>query len=286
MDKKVVLITGCSSGFGREMVSSFLQEGWAVVATLRRAGERQGLFSDEKPRDPSDLTILDLDVTSQEQRTQACDEIQRHHGRLDCLVNNAGYGLFGALEDLSEDQLRHQFEANFWGAALMTRQFLPLLRKSGGRVINVSSMVGFCAIPLTSAYSASKFALEGLTEALYYELKPHGVQVALVEPGGFRTRFGDNVRWSETSATGGTAYATQTAGMMRFRERLASREGASPKAVATAVLKLIGAARMPLRTRCGQDATGSYLLKKLAPANLSTWLFSSLYDRVLMRAGA
>ena len=286
MDKKVVLITGCSSGFGREMVSAFLQGGWAVVATLRRAEDRKGLFSGERPQDPGDLMLVDLDVTSQEQRSRVCAEIQHSRGRLDCLVNNAGYGLFGALEDLSEEQLRHQFETNFWGAALMTRQFLPLLRKSGGRVVNVSSMVGFCAIPLTSAYSASKFALEGLTEALYYELKPHGVQVALVEPGGFRTRFGDNVRWSQDGSANGTAYAVQTAGMMRFRERLSAKEGSSPKTVAATVLKLAEVAKMPLRTRCGRDASASYLLKKLAPASLSTRLFSSLYDRVLMRAGA
>ena len=281
--KKVVLITGCSSGFGREMVSMFLREGWAVIATMRRAEDRKQVFARERPDSSDDLAVLNLDVTSPAERSQVYHAVQGRWDKLDCLVNNAGYGLFGALEDLSEQQFRHQFETNFWGAVFMTRQFLPLLRKSGGRIINVSSVAGFSALPLASAYVASKFALEGLSESLYYELKSHGVQVALVEPGRFPTRFSDNVLWGEADVGSGAPYSDQTGHYMRFRTKLASENGTSPKAVAATILRLARARNMPLRTRCGKDATAFYMFKKLTPENLLARLLSVLYHRVLLK---
>ncbi|HVE11914.1 MAG TPA: SDR family oxidoreductase [Elusimicrobiota bacterium] len=274
-ERKRALITGCSSGFGRDLAVALAERGWEVWATARDAA-RRGVLKEESSTRPG-LRALDLDVTLPAQRAAAAAAV---NGRLDLLVNNAGYGVFGALEDLSEKDLREQFETNFFGAALLTRELLPALRAARGRVVNVSSVVGYCAIPLGSAYCSSKFALEGLSESLYHELAPHGVQVSLVEPGRFRTRFGDNVRWGAGSKEPTSAYRAQTDAYARSRER-ASGTGVSGGAVVEAVLRLAESRRMPLRVRVGADAKAAYWTRKLLPARLADAILSAAYRRVL-----
>jgi NAD(P)-dependent dehydrogenase (short-subunit alcohol dehydrogenase family) len=190
------------------MVDEFLARGWHVLASMRRVEERREGFAPLLGRYPDRLQLLELDVADADQRAAAI-EAARRHGRLDCLVPNAGYGAFGALEDLSEEQLRHVFEVNFFGAALLIRAALPLVREAQGSVVVMSSAFGFNCFPLTSAYCATKFALEGLAESLYYELHPHGVRVGLIEPGANVTGFGERVIWGEHE---GEAYRGQTAG--------------------------------------------------------------------------
>ena len=178
---KTVLITGTSSGFGRQLAPRFLNAGWTVIATLRDASKRSDLFAADLAKSPGRLFVLSLDVARENERVAAAGFIDRQfEGKLDCLVNNAGFGLFGALEDLSEDQIRRQMEVNFFGLVLLSRSLLPHLRRARGRIINITSALGYLGMPLTSLYCASKFAVEGLSESLYYELKPHGVQVAIV----------------------------------------------------------------------------------------------------------
>lgn len=253
---KTVLITGCSSGFGRGLVSLFLKRDWNVVATLRRpAGQLDGEKSGR-------LTVLPLDITSAKQRAEARARLET----LDCLVNNAGYGVFGALEATSEEQLRRQMEVNFFGTALLTRELLPLLRASKGRIINVSSLLGVNGMPLASAYAASKFAVEGLTESLYYELHPHGVQVALVEPGGFRTRFNENLQWGEGSWDEGSCYLAQSRGLAALQRRHSQGPGTSPESVIRKIVELAEMRRMPLRVPCGRDMKALNWLKRLIPS--------------------
>src|SRR5262245_25417622 len=212
MSRKTVLITGCSSGFGQLLVPEFLRDGWQVIATMRGAEKRQALFSKELQQYGDQLAILLLDVTNAEERRAVRDFIkERFGGRLDCLVNNAGYGLFGAVEDLSEAQIRQQMEVNFFGLVLLTQILLPQLRQSRGRVINISSVLGFMAMPMSVMYCASKFAVEGFSEGLAYELEPHGVQVALVEPGAFRTNFAEKLTWGDKSSDTNSPYQKQTA---------------------------------------------------------------------------
>src|SRR5688572_23972764 len=167
MSKKVVLITGSSSGFGRLLVKAFLARDWTVVGTLRNAQRSEEIFHEELKAYAGRFFAPPLDVTREEERAAACDFIERRfEGRLDCLVNNAGFGLFGPLEESSEAQIREQMEVNFFGTVLLTRSLLPSLRKSGGRIINISSAMGYMGMPLSSMYSASKFALEGFSESL------------------------------------------------------------------------------------------------------------------------
>lgn len=281
MNNKTVLITGTSSGFGRLLVPEFLRDGWTVIATLRHAEQRSELFKTEMSSAPDRLFLFSLDVSDEKDREAAAKFIAEHfEDRLDCLVNNAGYGLFGALEDLSEAQIREQLEVNFFGLVCLTRKLLPQLRRARGRIINLSSVLGYTGMPLASLYCASKFAIEGFSEGLYHELKDHGVQVALVEPGAFRTSFADKQVWGEHSFDNGSPYRKQTEAYSRYREQRASGEGVSPEPVVNAVMRLAASRQMPVRVRCGKDAKGVYALKRLLPESLQTAVLTKVYGRL------
>jgi NAD(P)-dependent dehydrogenase (short-subunit alcohol dehydrogenase family) len=281
MHNKIVLITGCSSGFGRLLVPEFLRDGWTVVATMREAKARREIFKDEMVDHAERLFLLTLDVANEADRQAAFEFIEKHfESKLDCLINNAGYGLFGAVEDLSEEQVRAQMEVNFFGVVALTRKLLPQIRKARGRIINFSSVLGYTAMPLSALYCASKFAVEGFSEGLYHELRPHGVQVALVEPGAFRTGFGEKLVWGENCFDEGSPYRTQTEGYQRYREQQASGAGNSPAPVINAVMRLASIKRMPMRVRCGKDAKGVYAAKRLLPEALQTAVFASVYKQI------
>ncbi len=271
-----VLVTGSSSGIGRLAVSEFLRRGWSVLATMRRAGERGDLFAAELAAHPGALEVMSLDVAEPRERAAVVAQVMET-GVLDCLINNAGYGLFGALEDLSEEQLRRQLEVNFFGAAFLTRDLLPALRRCGGSVLLVSSVLGRSGFPLTSGYCASKFALEGLGEALYYELQPLGVRVGIVEPGGRKTNFGDNVEWAEGSSE---SYRATTGSYRALLDKVRGRGGKrSAESVVSALVRLAEAKTVPLRTRVGGDAAAMSLAETLLPERTRTRLFGAMFRR-------
>jgi NAD(P)-dependent dehydrogenase (short-subunit alcohol dehydrogenase family) len=188
--QKTVLITGASSGFGKATALLFKQRGWNVAASMRKPKEHtswtEGLFC---PR---------LDVTEERSINSAVEKTVEQFGRIDALVNNAGYGLVGPLEGYSTQEFRRQLATNLLGAATVSRACLPYLRESKGVIVNISSVAGRVSFPLGSAYNASKWGLEGFTEAIQYELRPMGVRVKLVQPGGFKTDFGSRgMVWAE-----------------------------------------------------------------------------------------
>ncbi len=177
--KKTILITGASSGFGRAAVKLFQQQGWNVIAGMRTPEKMTG-----------DVLVVKLDVTRKPDIAQAISEGIRAFGQIDVLVNNAGFGTLGALEAAPEEVIRHQFEVNFFGVIEVTKAVLPGMRKQGsGVIINVSSIGGRVTFPFSTLYHASKFALEGMTESLQYELNPLGIRLKLVEPAGYKTDF-------------------------------------------------------------------------------------------------
>jgi len=182
--KKTVLITGASSGFGRETVKLFAAKGWNVIASMR---------SPEKETELSGLAgvlVTRLDVTDKGSIHEAVEAGIRTFGAIDALVNNAGYGAFGALEAASEDVIRQQFEVNLFGLIEVTKAVLPGMRaQKSGVIVNVSSIGGRLTFPFSTLYHATKFAVEGLTESLQYELNPLGIRLKIVEPGGYRTNF-------------------------------------------------------------------------------------------------
>ncbi|WP_431209873.1 SDR family oxidoreductase [Puia sp. P3] len=182
--KKTVLVTGASSGFGRETVRLFANKGWNVIATMR---------SPEKETELSGLEgvkVVRLDVTDKTSVRAAIDAGVREFGGIDVLVNNAGYGAFGALEAAPEEVIRQQMDVNLFGLIEVTKAVLPGMRaRKSGVIINVSSIGGRLTFPFSSLYHATKFAVEGLTESLQYELNPLGIRLKIVEPGGYKTNF-------------------------------------------------------------------------------------------------
>jgi NAD(P)-dependent dehydrogenase (short-subunit alcohol dehydrogenase family) len=179
---KTVLITGASSGIGEASAKYFAQKGWNVAATMRCPNDRWAQVQN--------VIVPLLDVTDERTIASAIQETVTQFGAIDVLVNNAGYGLTGPLEGISFQQLNQQFETNVFGLVAVIQQTLPLMRhQRNGTIINVSSIGGRVAFPFASAYHASKFAVEGLSESLRFELKQHGIRVKLVEPGGIKTDF-------------------------------------------------------------------------------------------------
>jgi NAD(P)-dependent dehydrogenase (short-subunit alcohol dehydrogenase family) len=184
--KKVVLITGAGSGIGRETAKFFVQQGYTVCATSRRLETVQDIIGCEP---------WQLDVTNEPSIQQAVQGILAKHGGIDVLVNNAGYGLNGPIEELGLDALRHQFETNVFGLVRLTQLVLPTMRKAGGgRIINVGSVGGTFTAPGSGAYHASKWALESLNDALRYEVQGFGIDVVLIQPTGVYTAFDKNMK--------------------------------------------------------------------------------------------
>jgi NAD(P)-dependent dehydrogenase (short-subunit alcohol dehydrogenase family) len=184
-DSRVVLITGTSSGFGKAIAAALALDGHRVYATTRRTAGTP----------IAGVTHLRLDVTNESSVSDGLDEVLRGAGRIDVLVNNAGLGIAGALEDTTVEEAFAQFDTNLFGLHRMCRSVLPHMRKQGGgQIINMSSLAGQIAIPFQGFYSASKFAIEGYTEALRMEVRSFGVRVSMIEPGDFATAFTMNRR--------------------------------------------------------------------------------------------
>jgi NAD(P)-dependent dehydrogenase (short-subunit alcohol dehydrogenase family) len=244
-DGRVALVSGCSSGIGRAIAGHLARAGWIVFAGLRRGDDRAAF----KGLRDEGLRPLALDVTDPAQCAAAVLGIAAERGRLDALVNNAGIDSLGALEDQPEQALRRVMEVNFFGAMALTRRALPLMRRgSCSTIVMVSSLSGLLGLPGSSAYCASKFALEGAAEALRNEVGRFGVRVALVEPGGFASAMSGK-RALAADYPVNSPYAP----MLRHLAR-APPATADPKAVAELVLDIIESSAPRLRYAAGNQA--------------------------------
>ncbi len=201
-----IAVTGCSSGFGKTTVHRFLERGWRVVATVRKDTDREALVADARATAAADrLTVVQADITRAEDVRRIGEAVATHGAALDALVNNAGTGYPGPLELLPIDHLRAQLEINVVAQLAVTQAVLPALRTARGVIVNVSSISGRIASPLIGAYSASKFALEALSDVLRVELAPFGVRVAVIEPGSSPTNI-----WDTSAARADEAAIQQT----------------------------------------------------------------------------
>ena len=244
--EKVWLVTGASTGFGRELVEYLLGQGARVVATARKVEALQDLGT----RYPEHVLVAAMDVTDQAQVDEAVSAAEKRFGRVDVLVNNTGYGMVGAVEESAEAEFRPMFEANVFGLIRVTQAVLPGMRRQGsGHIVNVSSIGGLVATPGFGMYNATKFAVEGLSEALAQEVGPLGIRVTIVEPGPFRTKF--------LGKAGGEAERRisdydGTAGKMRvyFTEQDGKQAGDPQKAV-EAMVKAVEAEHPPLHLLLG-----------------------------------
>lgn len=242
---KVWFVTGSSKGFGREFVLAALERGDKVAATARNTNT----LSDLVAKYGDQVLPIQLDVTDRDQVIAAVKTAHDTFGRLDVVINNAGYGLFGTVEEITEQQLRDQLDTNLFGALYVTQAVLPILREQGsGHIIQISTIGGVVAFPTLGGYHASKWALEGLTESLAQEVAGFGIKVTLVEPGGFDTD------WSGASAI----VADPQPQYSDLHEAMNSRVGApQPKPVGfgSAILKVVDAEKAPLRVFFGEAPT-------------------------------
>jgi NAD(P)-dependent dehydrogenase (short-subunit alcohol dehydrogenase family) len=262
MAEKVWFITGTSRGFGREWAIAALDRGDKVAATARDTASLADLV--DKFGDA--ILPITLDVTDRAADFAAVKQAHDHFGRLDVVVNNAGYGQFGFVEELSEQDARDQIETNVFGALWVTQAALPYLRAQGsGHIIQVSSIGGIVAFPNVGIYHASKWALEGFSQSLAQEVAPFGVHVTLIEPAGFSTDWSGS---SSRTAEALPAYADLHAENQRVRKTRWAAPG-DPKASAAAVLKVVDAEQPPLRVFFGTEPLG--LAKADYEERLRTW---------------
>lgn len=245
----VWFITGCSTGFGRELAQHVLAAGYCAVVTARNPQQVADIVVGCEDR----ALVLALDVTSPEQIAAAVAAAEKKFGYIDVLVNNAGIGYFGSFEESDIDAVRQMFEINVWGLANMTRAVLPGMRKRrAGTIVNLSSIGGIMALPAVSFYNATKFAVEGLSESMAQELAPLGIKVLLVEPGPFRTDWAGR---SATEVPTTIADYDTTAGIRtRTIRGYSGQQPGDPKRAATAIVQAVESAQPPLRLLLGKMA--------------------------------
>lgn len=264
---KTVLITGATSGFGKGLVTRLLKDGFQVVATGRNLAKRKDIFSTERLKYQNRLVELDLDVTSSEDIKSV--ETYFTNRPLDVLVNNAGFAIFGPAEECTEENLRRQFEVNVFGLILLTQKLLPAIRKTEGHIINFSSAFGLMGFPLSSAYCATKFAIEGFSESLSYELRPFSVKVTLVEPGGYRTNFNNAAEWGMSLSANESVYSRQIKNYTLLRTKMSTRPNPQkPEDVVNGVARIISSNNPKLNYSFGKDAFFVRFAKKIMPRSL------------------
>ncbi|TYK44516.1 oxidoreductase [Actinomadura decatromicini] len=263
---RVWLITGCSAGFGRELALAALAAGDRVMATARRPESLADLAEAGGAR----VRTAPLDVTREDQVTAAVERTIAEFGRLDVVVNNAGHGSVGAVEELDMADLRALMEVMFFGAVAVTKAVLPHMRaRRGGAIVQISSMGGQLSMPGFGAYCAAKFALEGLSEALADEVAPFGVRVLIVEPGAFRTEFGGG-RMHRSRVI--EEYAASTGPTRAAVDGMDGAQPGDPRKAAQAIVKVLDSPDPPLRLALGNDAVDHIAAHhELLRADLARW---------------
>lgn len=251
--KKTVLITGASSGIGKATALHLASVGHKVIGTSRSLKRLDALMH-ESEGNGRQVIPLELDINSDETVSRVLPDVVGEHGPIDALVNNAGYGLWGPVECLTIDELKEQFETNFFAAVRMIHALVPaMVERRDGTIVNISSVLGRMGTPFNGAYAASKFALEGISESLRMELSPFGVRVALVEPGLFRTEFQSNMVRGSNVDSPEISYAPYIEKYNKRHDRF-QRFGGDPIRVARVIRKVIESKNPPFRNPVGIDA--------------------------------
>jgi NAD(P)-dependent dehydrogenase (short-subunit alcohol dehydrogenase family) len=266
-NKPVWFITGCSTGFGRALARYTLDRGYRVVVTARNPADVEDLAAGNQER----ALVLALDVTKSAQIAASVQAVEAKFGRIDVLVNNAGVGYFGAIEESDEAEVRRMFEINFWGLANMTRAALPGMRaRRSGHIVNISSMGGVRGAPAVGYYNATKFALEGLSEALAQETAPLGVKVLIVEPSGFRTDWaGRSANETQHRIADYDATAGERNRMIRG---YSGKQPGDPVRAAAAIVQAVEAPDAPLRLMLGKAALAAGRAKvKSLSVDFESW---------------
>ena len=277
--QRSVLVTGAASGFGRRIVLRLARAGWRVFATLRRAEERGPALREEAGDAADRLEILELDVTSDDQVREVFAEVVARTDRLHALVNNAGYALAGAVEDVHLDEYREQMDTNLFGCIRTIQAAIPHMReRGGGWVVTIGSNSGRVTVPFLSPYSASKKALTAITDALHYEVAEFGIRVTLIEPGSFATAIWDREAMAEGSRREASPYAARLHPLIAEVVDRGRRSG-DPERVVDAVLDVLGRDRPPARLLVGRDARIMALAQRLGGPIFPSW-FTARFMRL------
>lgn len=267
--QKTWLITGVSSGLGRALAQAALQSGDRVVGTVRREADRRAFVESA----PGAAHAVLLDVTERDAVFAAVARIEAEIGAVDVLVNNAGQGFIGAVEEAGPEEIRRQFEVNVFGAVSVMQAVLPYLRaRRAGHIVNITSVSGLVGWPSLGIYSGTKFALEGITETLAQEVAHLGIRVTLIEPGGFRTDFaGRSMSRAQRCIAGD--YDASAGACKRILAEHAGHERGDPARAAQAILAAVAAEQPPLRLLLGADAVG-YVTEKWGAmqAEMGRWM--------------
>lgn len=265
--KKVALVTGASSGIGEETTRALLAAGYIVYAAARRLDRMEPLRT-------AGARLISLDLTDDTSIVAAVNSIRDEAGRIDVLVNNAGYGSYGAVEDVPMDEARRQFEVNLFGAARLTQLILPLMRsQKSGKIVNVSSIGGKFGEPFGAWYHATKFALEGFSDSLRMELIPFGIDVIVIEPGGIKTEWGGIAADSLLASSSDSAFSPYARRHAQLFKGAGDRIGSPPSVIAKAIRRSVAARRPRTRYAIGGGARPLLCIKSL--------LSDRMFDRLL-----
>jgi NAD(P)-dependent dehydrogenase (short-subunit alcohol dehydrogenase family) len=258
-EKKVVLISGASSGIGQATARLLAERDFTVFGTTRNPSGVEAMPGVE---------VLSLDVCLDESVNACVDAVLKRVGRLDILVNNAGYALVGAIEEALLEEAKAQFETNFFGVVRMVKKVLPIMRRQGsGQIINISSASGLTPLPFSGFYSASKFALEGYTEALRHEVKPFHIRVSLVELGYIKSQLRQNQQFATDRISDYDPWRKGSSGGRRkWEEKLLE-----PTLVAECVLRIIESKSPKLHHRVGKEASQAFWFRRFLPESLFEW---------------
>lgn len=265
--KKVALVTGASSGIGKETAKLLVKNGFVVYGASRRL---------EKMSELKDIGVqlLEMDIADDASISKGVEEILRNENRLDILINNAGYGSYGALEDVPLSEAKYQFEVNIFGLARLTQLVLPTMRSQrSGTIINISSIGGSFGEPHGAWYHATKYALEGLSDSLRMELKQFGIEVVIIKPGAILTEWNNIAQENLMKVSGHTAYGDLAQKHAKMLAN-ADKNGSSPKVVAATILKAVKAHKPKTRYATGSGSTIVLLLRRLLP--------DRLFDKVIL----
>lgn len=262
---KVALITGASSGMGKDFSLRLLDEGYIVYGVARRIERMSDI-------EGAGGHIMKLDITDDSSIVATVDQIIKEQGRIDVLINNAGYGSYGAIEDVPIEEAKRQFEVNIFGLARLTQLVLPHMRKNNfGKIINISSIGGKLHGPLGGWYHATKFALEGLSDCLRFETKQFGIDVIVIEPGGVESEWGDIALNAAMERSGSTAYSETAKGFKKIMETFEKQ--APPKVITDLVMKALRAKKPKTRYSAGTAAKPMLFMRKI----LSDRMFDNLF---------
>jgi len=272
--KKVAVVTGASAGIGEATVKRLIEQGYTTYAASRRLERMANL-------EKLGAILLPLDLTDDSSIVQAAKRIRTEQGRIDVLVNNAGYGSYGAVEDVSLDEARRQFEVNVFGLARLVQLVTPLMRQRGaGKILNVSSIGGKGWEPLGAWYHATKFAVGGFSDCLRMELKPFGIDVIVIEPGAIRTEWGQIALDTLQQASSHTVYGPQ-AEEKRALFLAAAGSASDPDVVAREIVKAIKAKRPKTRYVVGAHAKPLVFMSTFMPDRFNDWLMGAITKTLL-----